>query len=309
MKSDPWIQKLLEEKSQGYDIGSQLEKAVIKRKTYCYDQLKSVYTRAKATFEELGPYPTEWYLRQIIDRYDRLMQKEQERDQFLSSWTTKERQHLAGLLGRLSIPAFESRSNDNWSRLSPKLNLLIDVLEAEACPDFTGLVFVEQRAWAAILGELLSCHPRLKDLFNIGTFVGTSNSTKARKNIGDLAESRNQQGTLNNFRAGEVNLIIATNVLEEGIDVSSCNLVICFEKPKNLRSFIQRRGRARRQKSQYIIFLDEADVNARSPQTWEQMEEEMKAAYLDDLRKTKEAEERESVVEKGDFLFRVPSTG
>jgi ERCC4-related helicase len=50
---------------------------------------------------------------------------------------------------------------------------------------------------------------------------------------------------LNDFQQRRKNLIISTNVLEEGIDITACYMVICFNKPPNLKSFVQRRGRAR----------------------------------------------------------------
>jgi hypothetical protein len=76
----------------------------------------------------------------------------------------------------------------------------------------------------------------------------------------------------------------------------------------NLRAFIQRRGRARKQESKYFIFLPEAG-NLRSPESWESLEEEMKKAYLDDARQVEQAEERETLIEDGERLYQVPSTG
>ncbi|KAK5548299.1 Dicer-like protein 2, partial [Exophiala xenobiotica] len=51
------------------------------------------------------------------------------------------------------------------------------------------------------------------------------------------------------------NLIIETDVLEEGIDVTACNLVVCFDVPSNLKPFLQRRGRARQEQSTFAILL------------------------------------------------------
>lgn len=44
--------------------------------------------------------------------------------------------------------------------------------------------------------------------------------------------------TLQNFRKGHVNVLIATNVIEEGLDVSECNLVICMNELLNVKAFI-----------------------------------------------------------------------
>ncbi|KAF2463456.1 dicer-like protein 2 [Lindgomyces ingoldianus] len=307
MKSDPYVADLLEKKIQGVQSSiRQLDRVITAKNPYCRQQLKTMVSKGKAMMDELGSSPTEWYLQQCISKFQRTAQSSSY--QLLLDWSSQEKRHLCDIFKRMSVSQDPDSMSISLDHISPKVDALVDVLESEASPEFTGLVFVEQRVWVSALAEILSLHPRTAPLFNIGTFVGTSISSKRKTNVADLAEPLNQQNTLDEFRARRINLILATSVLEEGIDVSSCHLVICFERPKDLKSFVQRRGRARKQESKYIIFVPEAGSH-RSPATWEAMEEEMKAAYLNDLRKIEVAKERELYPEDSSLLYQVPSTG
>ncbi|KAJ9599475.1 hypothetical protein L9F63_010045, partial [Diploptera punctata] len=59
----------------------------------------------------------------------------------------------------------------------------------------------------------------------------------------------------------ECNLLVGTSVLEEGIDVPKCNLVIHFNVPKVYRSYVQSKGRARAQDAYYILMIEEDQTN------------------------------------------------
>ena len=50
---------------------------------------------------------------------------------------------------------------------------------------------------------------------------------------------RKQEEVLRKFRNKEVNLLISTSVLEEGVDVPRCNLVVRFDGPTDYRSYVQ----------------------------------------------------------------------
>nr|KAG5691629.1 hypothetical protein BaRGS_023800 [Batillaria attramentaria] len=74
----------------------------------------------------------------------------------------------------------------------------------------------------------------------------------------DLSKaSRRQEEVLRKFRMQERNLLISTSVLEEGVDIPKCNLVVRFDPPRDYRSYTLSKGRARARDAEYVILVDE----------------------------------------------------
>lgn len=309
IKSDPYMLELLQKQQDGDEVRKQLEKLFVSRKTYCYEQIRTLASKAFDMTHEFGVSAMEWYLQQSMGQLREVV--DMTSHQQLFDTAAREKQHLMRILESLPLPRDTIGSSISPSKLSHKVEMLIDLLVSELMenPDFFGLVFVEQRVFVAALAQILATHPQTQSLFRVGTFVGESQSPKRKTNIANLAESRNQGATLDDFRAGRTNLMLATSVLEEGIDISSCNLVVDFERPKNLKSFVQRRGRARKQRSKYFIFTPQGP-GSRSSEYWQSLEADMRRAYEDELRIVKMANEREKVEEEEDGReFRIQSTG
>lgn len=136
--------------------------------------------------------------------------------------------------------------------------------------------------------------------------VGTSFVPGVKQDFLDLPEKNNSLA-LESFRDGRMNLIIGTEVLQEGIDVPACNLVICLDKPANLKSFIQRRGRARMAESHLYLFEETTDIG--SKKEWEILEAETKKWYEDDLRELQSLRDLEAFEAPDYPELRVESTG
>lgn len=61
-----------------------------------------------------------------------------------------------------------------------------------------------------------------------------------------------QQNVIQEFDKGNVNLLIATTVAEEGLDIPDCNYVIRLDMPGNEISTAQARGRVRTLQGRYV---------------------------------------------------------
>ncbi|XP_033900309.3 interferon-induced helicase C domain-containing protein 1 isoform X3 [Acipenser ruthenus] len=66
-----------------------------------------------------------------------------------------------------------------------------------------------------------------------------------------------QRDVIEKFRTGEINLIVATTVAEEGLDIKQCNIVIRYGLVTNEIAMVQARGRARADESTYALVAQE----------------------------------------------------
>ncbi|KAJ3942648.1 Dicer-like protein 1 [Colletotrichum fioriniae] len=117
--------------------------------------------------------------------------------------------------------------------------------------DYRCIVFVEMRLTAVLLAELFKQDglnlPHLKPAALVGSQSSTSLANMSFKE---------QLLTITKFRRGEVNCIFSTQVAEEGIDIPACNVVMRFDLYKSVIQYIQSKGRARQQDSEYLSFVE-----------------------------------------------------
>ncbi|CAG9577532.1 unnamed protein product [Danaus chrysippus] len=115
----------------------------------------------------------------------------------------------------------------------------VNKVQMQANPDaLCGIVFVKEPLMAKILFMLIvdlsRSRPTLSHL-----------CAQYCTDEGDAKEHRRHEEVLKKFRMHECNLLLATSVLEEGIDLPRCNLVVRWDMPPSYRSHALCRGRAR----------------------------------------------------------------
>ncbi|MGA9098988.1 MAG: helicase-related protein, partial [Methanotrichaceae archaeon] len=130
----------------------------------------------------------------------------------------------------------------------PKLAVAQSILKDQllAKPDSRIMVFTNYRDTASALLKFLEKDDAIKAV----RFVGQS----SRQDDEGLSQKK-QTEILNKFRSGEFNVLIATSVGEEGIDIPATDLVLFYEPvPSEIRS-IQRKGRTGRARAGRVVVL------------------------------------------------------
>lgn len=137
------------------------------------------------------------------------------------------------------------------------------------------ILFTQYRDSAAKLHEVIKDIP---GVFPV-VFVG-----QAKKNGSGLSQ-KNQIEILDQFRDGMHNVLIATSVAEEGLDIPKVDLVMFYEPLPSAIRTIQRRGRTGRQdKGRVIVFL--AKNTRDEGYRWASFHKEKRMhKILDDLKK------------------------
>ncbi|EDW43244.1 endoribonuclease Dcr-1 [Drosophila sechellia] len=119
------------------------------------------------------------------------------------------------------------------------------------------LIYCNQNHTARVLFELLAeigrRDPDLKFLRCQYTTDRVADPTTEPKEA--EMEHRRQEEVLKRFRMHDCNVLIGTSVLEEGIDVPKCNLVVRWDPPTTYRSYVQCKGRARAAPAYHVILV------------------------------------------------------
>ena len=159
-------------------------------------------------------------------------------------------------------------------------------------PDSKVIVFAHYRETADRVTQELARIPGLRPV----RFVGQASHGN------DIGLSQKEQvEILEKFKAGEVNVIVATSIGEEGLDIPQVDLVVFYEPvPSEIRT-IQRRGRTGRSAAGRVVMLVTTDTRDEAYFYSARRKERKMHQELDRLRK--ELRQKIFVGEPGGEMF------
>ncbi|KAI5475818.1 ATP-dependent DNA helicase MPH1 [Pseudohyphozyma bogoriensis] len=121
----------------------------------------------------------------------------------------------------------------------------------------------------AVVDEIVDCLNRQRPLIKATAFVGQASSKGAKGK-----SQKEQIETIKKFKDGVYNVLVATSIGEEGLDIGEIDLIVCYEANKSPIRMLQRVGRTGRARDGKIIVLM---TEGREEKNWDKA----KDAYAD----------------------------
>lgn len=146
---------------------------------------------------------------------------------------------------------------DKWQRLDgfvghPKLsylceNLLNHFMDAGQNSNTRAIVFSEYRDSAEEIVRTLNKH---QPMIKASIFVGQADSKRS-----EGMKQKQQIETIEKFRTGQFNVLVATSIGEEGLDIGQVDLIVCYDASASPIRMLQRMGRTGRKRAGNITLL------------------------------------------------------
>lgn len=185
------------------------------------------------------------------------------------------------------LPDNDETCTEHERALKKTLHLLISQLKALPCienpllkkaeeaiverfgkqPHSRGVFFVHKKRHAYAVCDWMKSLAALEVNLKPQVITGHTRDT------GQGMTQADQEAVMTAFRSGECNILVATSVAEEGLDVPACNFVIRFQHISNEIARAQTQGRARAEDSEVItIVSSESGLEVKEVQNGERLE-------------------------------------
>ncbi|XP_073244354.1 ATP-dependent RNA helicase DHX58-like isoform X4 [Porites lutea] len=119
-----------------------------------------------------------------------------------------------------------------------------------------GILFTRTRESTEALLDWIKETEELKAVLRPVLLVGSGDGNIGMTQI-------EQERVIKMFKTGENNLLLATSVAEEGLDISDCNYVIRYDMMGNEISLVQSRGRVRAECGKYSVLVGHSGARKR----------------------------------------------
>jgi ERCC4-related helicase len=175
---------------------------------------KEIEHTAKHLYQNLGEFSAFKYIHFSLRNMTHKARGHHEYrfDELILSWMER--------LQFVTLPNFFNRYPPT---ISTKLMELVRFLtEYRDNQDFCCLIFVQRRMTAFCLQQVLRLFPELEFL-RIGVLIGHTRQGESMS-----METMQQSTIVKDFKQGKINVLIATRIGEEGLDIPYCHLVIRY---------------------------------------------------------------------------------
>ncbi|KAK0729391.1 hypothetical protein B0T21DRAFT_370972 [Apiosordaria backusii] len=145
---------------------------------------------------------------------------------------------------------------EKWIKLEgfsghPKLDYLCETLvnhfmDAGEGSNTRVIVFSEYRDSAEEIVRVLNSKP----LISATVFVGQADSKRS-----EGMKQKQQIETIEKFKNGQYNVLVATSIGEEGLDIGQVDLIVCYDASSSPIRMLQRMGRTGRKRAGKIVLL------------------------------------------------------
>ncbi|KAH8815039.1 ATP-dependent DNA helicase-like protein mph1 [Xylogone sp. PMI_703] len=130
------------------------------------------------------------------------------------------------------------------------------------------IVFSEFRDSAEDISRVLNRH---KPMIRSSVFVGQADSKRS-----EGMNQVKQLETIRDFKSGKLNVLVATSIGEEGLDIGQVDLIVCYDASASPIRMLQRMGRTGRKRAGNIVLLlmrgKEEESFVKAKDNYEQMQ-------------------------------------
>ncbi|KAG7099443.1 hypothetical protein E1B28_001294 [Marasmius oreades] len=141
----------------------------------------------------------------------------------------------------------------------PKMEKMVDLIiqhfgkkmgepDDEAIEETKAMVFVTNRQAVDEIVAVLDSH---KPLLRASKFIGQGTDARGQKG----QAQKEQLDVIRRFKANEFNVLVATSIGEEGLDIGEVDLIVCYDAQKTPIRMLQRLGRTGRKRAGVVHVL------------------------------------------------------